>query len=253
MNVVVTGAGRGIGEAIASMFAGRGDTVFMADMRKDVLPGACDKLDRAGINGTRHMVSADVTNWDDMVALGSLVEKHGGCDVLVNCAGIFKGGVLHTIDRADYDRIFDVNVKGIVYASMALIPQMLKKGKGAVVNIASVAGMGGEESMPLYCATKGAVIALTRAMAMDYSRLGVRVNVVSPSATRTAMMMDDNSPEVIKRMESYTPDDRLAEPEEVASVVEFLATDKSSHICGANIPVDGGLTAWSGNPNQGRN
>ena len=248
MNVVVTGAGTGIGKATVKEFLERGDTVFMVGRRKDKLESAYDELKQYG---TLHVFPSDVSNWDDMVALGELLEKNGGCDVLVNNAGVFKGGILHTIDKDDFENIFNINVKGIVYASMVLIPQMLKKNKGAIVNVASLAGMGGEESMPLYCSTKGAVIALTRAMALDYARLGIRVNVVSPAATRTPMMMA-NTQEVLDTTVRGTPDGRIAEPEDISNAIVFLASDKASHLCGVNIPVDGGLTAWSGSPNQGR-
>lgn len=250
-NVVVTGGATGIGKEAVRQFLELGDIVFMTGRRESELKKTFDELSSID-KGRLHMFAGDVASWDDVAALGEMVAGAGGCDVLVNNAGVFVGGVLHTAKKEDFEYIFNINVRGIVYTGMALIPQMLGKGKGAVVNVSSIAGMGGEESMPLYCGTKGAVIAMTRAMALDYAKKGIWVNVVSPAATKTPMMMDDNPDETIKKIEAYTPDGRLAEPEEVANVIVFLASDGASHLCGVNIPVDGGLTAWSGTPNQNR-
>jgi len=127
---------------------------------------------------------------------------------------------------------------------------MLDKRKGTVVNVSSVSGMGGDYNMPLYCATKGAVIALTRAMAMDYSMRGVRVNAVSPSAVKTPMFLNGATEAVRESFKKNMPNHRLCEPEWCANTIVYLASDKAEHLCGVNIPVDGGLTAWNGQPNQ---
>jgi meso-butanediol dehydrogenase/(S,S)-butanediol dehydrogenase/diacetyl reductase len=191
-----------------------------------------------------------VGKWDDVVKLADLVKRNGGCDVLVNCAGVFRVGQIHDAPEDDYDYQFNVNVRGPFHTIKALGPQMLSKGKGAIINVSSVSGIGGDYNMSLYCATKGAVSALSRAVAMDYSSRGVRVNIVSPSAVKTPMFMTGLTDTVAELFRKNMPDKRLCEPEWVASAIVYLASDQAEHICGVDIQVDGGLSAWNGQPNQ---
>jgi meso-butanediol dehydrogenase/(S,S)-butanediol dehydrogenase/diacetyl reductase len=249
-NVVVTGAASGIGKATAKAFLEEGDRVFMTDWKEDNLQAAYDEFSKFAGKGMLYKQAADVSKPADVDALAKLVAEHGGCDVLANCAGVFRVGLLHNAPMDDYDFQFDINVRGIFNTCKALIPQMLPKKKGAVINVSSVSGMGGDYNMSLYCATKGAVIALSRAMAMDYSAQGVRVNIVSPSAVKTPMFLTGCTEAVLESFRKNMPDRRLCEPEECANVIVYLASDKAEHLCGVNIPVDGGLTAWNGQPNQ---
>jgi meso-butanediol dehydrogenase/(S,S)-butanediol dehydrogenase/diacetyl reductase len=249
-NVVVTGAASGIGKAAAKSFVLLGDRVFMTDWKEEHLNSAHSELSELAQPGMLMASAANVAKTEDVERVAELVAGNGGCDVLVNCAAVFRVGLLHDASVDDYDYQFDVNVRGIFNTCRVLIPQMLEKKKGAVINISSVSGMGGDYNMPLYCATKGAVIALSRAMAMDYSAKGVRVNIVSPSAVKTPMFLDGCTDAVLESFRKNMPDKRLCEPEWCANAIVYLASDQAEHICGINIPVDGGLTAWNGQPNQ---
>ena len=249
-NVVVTGAASGIGKAAARSFISLGDRVFMTDWKEETLKAAYSELSPLAQPGMVIQAAANVAKPEDVEKLADMAAKHGGCDVLVNCAAVFRVGLLHRAPMDDYDYQFDVNVRGIFNTCKALIPQMLDKQKGAVINVSSVSGMGGDYNMPLYCATKGAVIALSRAMAMDYSAKGVRVNIVSPSAVKTPMFLDGCTDAVLESFRKNMPDKRLCEPEWCANAIVYLASDQAEHLCGVNIPVDGGLTAWNGQPNQ---
>jgi len=249
-NVIVTGAASGIGFETAKQFLALGDRVFMTDWKTDTLKKAYDELKASAEEDMLHGKTADVSKWEDVSALAELVESYGGADVLANCAGVYRVGQLHVSTMDDFDFQFDVNVRGIFNTGKAFIPQMLKKNKGAVVNVSSVSGMGGDYDMALYCATKGAVIAMTKAMAMDYSMQGVRVNVVSPSAVKTPMFLTGASEEVLESFRKNMPASALCEPEWCANAIVYLASDQAIHLCGVNIPVDGGLTAWNGQPHQ---
>jgi meso-butanediol dehydrogenase/(S,S)-butanediol dehydrogenase/diacetyl reductase len=130
---------------------------------------------------------------------------------------------------------------------------MLKNKKGAIVNTSSISGMLGEYNMAAYCATKGAVGNLTRAMALDYADCGIRVNAVCPGATKTPMFMTGTSPALMKRFEAVFPPRRIGLPEEVAEAIAFLASDNASFINGVLLPVDGGISAHSGQPRQDKN
>lgn len=246
-NVVITGAARGIGKCAAQAFLKDGDTVFLADNREALLKETAEQIQESGCV---YYLSGDVRDSEYIRELAAMTAKHGGCDVLANCAGVFRAGLIHEAPEDDFDFQFDVNVRGIFHTCKALIPQMLEKKKGAVINVSSVSGIGGDYNMPLYCATKGAVNALSRAMAMDYAAKGVRVNIVSPSAVKTPMFLEGASEEVLELFKQNMPDRRLCEPEWVANAIFYLASDNAEHICGAELPVDGGLTAWNGQPDQ---
>lgn len=249
-NVVITGAASGIGKATSKAFLALGDRVFMTDWKDDTLKAVYNELLPLAKEGMLYEKAANVAAAEEVAGVEELVREHGGCDVLVNCAAVFRVGLLHDAPMDDYDFQFDINVRGIFNTSKALIPHMLEKQKGAVVNVSSVSGMGGDYNMSLYCATKGAVMAMSRAMAMDYSSKGVRVNIVSPSAVKTPMFLTGCTEEVLESFRKNMPDKRLCEPEWCANVIVYLASDSADHLCGVNIPVDGGLTAWNGQPNQ---
>ncbi|GHU81685.1 3-oxoacyl-ACP reductase [Spirochaetia bacterium] len=246
-NVVVTGGASGVGKATAKAFLSLGDTVFLTDWKKENLDKAEAELKSLG---TVYSLAGDVGKWDDVAKLADLVKGKGGCDVLANCAGVFRVGQIHDAPEDDYDYQFNVNVRGIFHTIKAFGPQMLAKKKGAIVNVSSVSGIGGDYNMSLYCATKGAVIALSNAVAMDYSMQGVRVNTVSPSAVKTPMFMTGLTDQVAELFRKNMPDRKLCEPEWCANAIVYLASDQAEHITAVNLPIDGGLSGWNGQPNQ---
>ncbi|MEI8200830.1 MAG: SDR family oxidoreductase [Eubacteriales bacterium] len=248
-NVVITGAASGVGKSTVEAFLQLGDKVFMTDWKADQLSEVCAAFDRQ-YPGMVFNKAADVGKWDQVVKLAEMVKEAGGADVLANCAGVFRVGQIEDAPEEDFDFQFDVNVRGIFHTMKAFGPQMLNKKKGAIVNVSSVSGMGGDYNMSLYCATKGAVLAMSRAVAMDYSMQGVRVNVISPSAVKTPMFLTGASEKVLESFRKNMPDRRLCEPEWCANAIVFLASDQAEHMCGINLPVDGGLSAWNGQPNQ---
>ncbi len=251
-NIVITGAASGIGKATAIAFLALGDRVFIMDWNEETLQETYKSLSADAKKDMVYAKTADVSKWEDIVAVSDFVEEKGGCDVLVNCAAIDREGMIHEAVMDDFDALFNVNVRGVFNTCKAFAPHMLEKKKGAIVNIASVSGMGGDYNMPLYCATKGAVIALSRSMAMDYSMRGVRVNMISPSAVKTPMFLTGNTEDVLEMFRKNIPARKLCEPEWCANAIVYLASDQAEHICGVNLPVDGGLSAWNGQPGMER-
>ena len=250
-NIVITGAASGIGKATAEAFLKLGDIVFMTDWKKENLKKTYAEL-CTGVTDRLYYQTGDVGKWEDVEALAKLAASKGGADVLVNSAGVVRAGQIEDATEEDYDFLFDVIVRGSFHTMKAFGPQMLAKKKGAIINVASVSGIGGDYKMSLYCATKGALIAMSQAVAMDYSMHGVRVNIISPSAVKTSMLLTGVSEAMLESFRRNMPTQTLCEPEYCANVIVFLASDAATHVCGVNIPVDGGLSAWSGQPNLAR-
>ena len=195
---------------------------------------------------------ADVSQSDAVNALVSAtVEKFGQLDVLVNNAGVYEGGEPAEISDESWHKVIGINVDGVFFGCRAAIPH-LEKTKGSIINTASVSGMGGDWLSSPYDASKGAVVNYTRALALDLGAKGIRVNAVCPSLTRTEMtggMMENK--ELIAKFEERIALGRICEADEVASVIVFLASEDASFVTGANIPVDGGVSASNGQPKLG--
>lgn len=250
-NIVITGGSKGIGRSMVDAFINEGDrVVFIARGETDAKRVMEDKKD--DINAGRLFFhKCDVSAEEDVKALVDFTkEKVGLCDVLINNAAIFRSGNIHENSSDDFDVMFSVNVRGIFLTCKYFIPQMLEKGKGNIINIASLAGLGGGYNMALYSATKAAVIGMTRSMAMDYTRFGIRVNGICPSATMTEMFLNGNPQSVIELYQNNNPARRLGLPKEIADASVFLASDQSSYIFGQMLSVDGGLSAWNGEAPQ---
>lgn len=245
--VVVTGGGSGIGRATAERFAAEGATVVICGRRREKLDEVVDRTD-----GTVVAHQVDVAVADQVTSLvDTVVRDHGRLDVLVNNAGIGPSGPVPDVTREDWDTTLAIVLGGAFHASKAALPHLVETG-GSIVNVSSVSGVGGDWGGAAYNAAKGGMTNLTRAMALDHAADGVRVNAVAPSFTRTEMtsgMADD--PDLLRRFEDRLPPGRPAEPEEVAAVIAFLASDDASFVNGAIIPVDGGLTASNGQPRLG--
>jgi meso-butanediol dehydrogenase / (S,S)-butanediol dehydrogenase / diacetyl reductase len=245
---IVTGCGRGIGRAIVERFTAEGAAVVGSQRNAVEGQELFDGL--AGRGAAVEFVQADVRDPDAVArAVDRTLERFGRIDVLVNNAAI---GLLRSIvDTTDeqYDEVLDTNLRGIFVWCRHALPPMLAAGRGCVVNIGSVAATVGFADDAAYCASKGAVLALTKQMAIDYSRRGVRVNCISPGFIETEQMrvyLDSHDDPQARRAEldRLHPMGRVGRPEEVAAAAAFLASDDASFVTGAELAVDGGLLAW---------
>ncbi|MFB4355357.1 SDR family oxidoreductase [Pantoea sp. BS_4] len=245
--VVVTGAGSGIGAASAKRFAEEGASVVLVGRTRDKLEKVAAQL-----SGQDHMVAdCDVAEADQVQALASRVEeKYGRVDVLVNNAGIIVQGRIHEIELADWKKLMSVDLDGVFHCVHYFMPALLKT-RGNVVNISSVSGLGGDWGMSVYNAAKGAITNFTRSLAMDYGTDGVRVNAICPGFTFTDLTEGvKNDQALLERFYDRIPLRRAGEPEDIADAIAFIASDDACYITGANLPVDGGLTASNGQPKQ---
>lgn len=247
--VIVTGAGSGIGQATARRFASEGANVLAADQDADGLAETVADLDGSRVV-TRIVDVTDQAQVEAMVK--AAVERFGALDIIHNNAGVGCDGTVQTMTLEDYRKVMAVNVDGVLFGCRAAYPE-LKKTKGCIVNTASISGLGGDTEMLGYNISKGAVANLTRALARDSGKDGVRVNAVAPTLVHTGMTaeMEDNKP-LMDAFAERIPLGRGAQPEEIAAVVAFLASDDASFVHGHVLSVDGGLAASTGQPDFGR-
>jgi NAD(P)-dependent dehydrogenase (short-subunit alcohol dehydrogenase family) len=238
---IITGAAGGIGAVSARLFAEAGANVVCADLS---LEGA--QAVAAGLPSAL-AVQVDVADSASVAAMvAAAVERFGRLDCAFNNAGIeVEAKPTHEADEAVFDRTIAVNLKGVFLCLKHEIAAMLKTGGGAIVNTASVAGVGGAPGMPAYAASKHGVIGLTRTAALEYARQGIRVNAVCPGVVRTAMMEAAiaAAPARADRVAGMHPMNRVAEPEEVARAALWLCSDGASFITGDALRVDGGVGA----------
>jgi NAD(P)-dependent dehydrogenase (short-subunit alcohol dehydrogenase family) len=241
---IITGAASGIGRAAAEMFAGEGAAVVVADVQEDAGKGLVAALNDRGARAifTRTDV-ADPADVEAMVA--AAVDTYGRLDILFNNAGI-EGETAPTAETTldAWSRIITVNLTGVFLGCRYAIPAMLANGGGSIVNNASVAALVGFPGFAAYCASKGGMVQLTKAAALEYATQNIRVNCLCPGVIDTPMVARAASdPEVRAMLEQIEPVGRFGRPEEVAALALFLASDEASFITGAIIPVDGGLVA----------
>jgi NAD(P)-dependent dehydrogenase (short-subunit alcohol dehydrogenase family) len=241
---IVTGAGAGIGEAIAIRLSGEGARVALADLDEGAAERVAGKLDAKTLaRGT------DVTRAEEVEALvQSVVERWGGLDVMVNNAGVGVAGTTPETSEEDWERLMAVNLKGTFLGIKYAIPAMRDSGGGSIVNISSVAALVGIPDRAAYSATKGGILALTRAAAIDHVGEGVRVNCIAPGTVDTPWIGRitagyDDPEEARARMEARQPHGRFVTPEEIAAMAAYLASDESASCIGACMVVDGGVTA----------
>lgn len=235
---IVTGGARGMGAATVRLFVAEGAKVVIGDVLED------DGRKLAAELGTSAVfVKHDVTREDSwQQVLETAVSRFGGVDALVNNAGVLLFKTLQTTERADFERVLNVNLLGSFLGLRIVGAHMIERGRGSIVNISSVDGMKAANGLGAYCSSKWGLRGLTKVAAMEYGHKGVRVNSVHPGGIDTAMGNPyAQSREEVNKRYTMVPMQRVGEPEEVARTSLFLASDESSYLCGAEIAVDGGM------------
>ncbi|MDP2948888.1 MAG: glucose 1-dehydrogenase [Chloroflexota bacterium] len=248
---LVTGSGSGIGKATALLFGREGAKVMSVDIDAETAQATARQIADAG--GHADSLQADVSVAADVERMvQTTVERFGRLDVLVNNAGIIFLLPITQVPEEMWDRLIDVNLKGVYLGLKYGIPQMIKQGGGAIVNTASIAGLRGFATYDTYCASKGGVVQLTKATAVEFAKMNVRVNCVCPGIIDTGMLdrglaeQGLNKAAFVQVAGEAHPMGRIGRPEEVAAAVLFLASDEASFVTGVALPVDGGL--WAGPP-----
>jgi NAD(P)-dependent dehydrogenase (short-subunit alcohol dehydrogenase family) len=243
---LITGGGSGMGRVASTLFASEGALVALTDVNDDAGQEAAEEVEAAG--GQALFVRADVSNEAqaaDMVR--AAVDRFGRLDVLYNNAGVMLAddGSVDTTDESVWDRTLAINVKGVAFGCKFGIPAMIASGGGSIINVASfVAWLGAATSQTAYTASKGAVVAMTREIAVEYARRGVRCNALCPGPIDTPLLAELLAdPARRQRRFVHIPMGRLGRAEELANAALFLASDESSYMTGASLIVDGGITA----------
>src|SRR5262245_55547907 len=240
---VVTGAGAGIGRAIAHACASEGARVYVADVDASAAKAVCSEL--CALGAAAEAITADVSRGQDVTAMFRTVEKlDGRVDVLINNAGLNVRGDFRHLTDADWVRIREVNLDGVVRVAREGFALLKASGRASLVNIASIMAHRGLRGLTAYSATKGAVTALTRGLAVEYAPFGIRVNALCPGFVHTALTARAlRNPAIEKALVDSTALRRLGQPEEVAKAALFLASDDASYVTGAELAVDGGMSA----------
>lgn len=247
-SAVVTGAGSGIGAAIAVRFAKAGAHVFIAELNEDAGRALAAEIASAG--GRATFLPCDVADEASCrnVAAAVLSACDGYCDILVNNAGIGCVGTILQTKPADLDRLYSVNVRGVMHMTQAILPPMLERKWGSVISLASVGGVVGIRDRFAYCTTKFAVVGMTKCMALDHAETKVRFNCICPGRVETpwiaARLKDYPDPEEAYRQMAATQAlNRLGTPEEVAAAAHYLAADESAFVTGSALLIDGGFSS----------
>lgn len=246
---IVTGGGRGIGFGIAQRLCQAGARVVIAEFNPDSGHEAVRRLTEQGFEAEFH--ETDVRKPESVEALAQAVRAHHGrIDILVNNAGLAEIGPTETFALDDWYRQVDVMYNGVFLCMQAVGRVMLEQGKGVILNISSIGGLGAWPMRSAYNSAKAAVISLTENIGCEWARRGVRVVSVAPGVTRTAMLqqMVDEGIATLERYNKRTPMGRVGEVNEIASVVQFLVSDRASYITATTVTVDGGWVAWGNLP-----
>ena len=235
---VITGAGGGIGQALARAFAGQGVRVVLLDRDEErTRPLATE------IGNDAFTLACDLSKADDIAAAAERVEAEGGADILVNNAGILRPGPLESVAQADWSAMLAVNLTGYLAAAQAFGKGMIARGEGALVHVASIAGSQPQPASGAYSTSKAAILMLSRQLAYEWGAKGVRSNTLSPGLVRTPLSEPFYRDEAVKaRREAMVPLRRIATPEDMADVALFLASPRASYVSGQDIVVDGGLS-----------
>ena len=244
---LITGAGSGIGKAIALAFAAEGAKLALMGRRLDKLQEVVGEIKSRG--GEAVAVAGDVAKAGDAErAVRETVAWLGGLNTLVNNAGILSVATVETVPEDEWDQVMTVNVKGPFLMSRAALPEIRKAGGGAIVNIGSIVGLIAIKNRAAYCTSKGAVTMLTKAMALDHAHENIRVNCICPALVETDLVQrlfasPDGAAVKRERIAGF-PLGRMGQPQDVAGMAVFLASDEASWVTGTAIPLDGGLSAY---------
>ncbi len=249
-NAVVTGAGSGIGLAIATTFAASGARVFILERDMPSAEVAAKKIRAA--DGTASAIECDVASASSVQSAFAQVDRDAAkLDIVVCNAGIAHVGTAENTSEADFDRIYSVNVKGVYLTAQAGVRRMLKTGGGVILNLASIASLIGLTDRFAYSMSKGAVLTMTRSIAVDYVKQGIRCNCMCPARVHTPFVdgylhatYPGREAEMFKQLSEYQPIGRMGTPEEVAALALYLCSDEASFITGQAYPIDGGVLAF---------
>jgi NAD(P)-dependent dehydrogenase (short-subunit alcohol dehydrogenase family) len=244
---VVTGGGSGIGRAIATVFGRQGARVVALDLDGDAAKVTAAAITGAG--GTAESAACDVSDGTSVKStFEAIVGRAGRLDILVNNAGVAHVGNIEQTPEADFDRLFRVNVKGVYLCSQAAVPVMVRQGGGVILNMASIVSFIGVAERFAYSMSKGAVLTMTKSVAVDYVKQNVRCNCICPARIRTPFVdgfVKKNYPgreaEVLQELSEYQPMGRMGTPEEVAYLALYLCSDEASFVTGQAYPLDGGV------------
>lgn len=239
---IVTGGGRGIGNAIALRFANEGAAIGVIDIDLNAAQKTCDEI--GARDGRAVAVKADVSDAEGVrIAVESIVQQLGRVDILINNAGIEKRADFLDITPEDWKRQLDVNLSGTFYCSQAAAREMAKRGYGRIVNISSVAGLIGPIDLAAYGAAKAGIIGLTRAAALDLADFGITVNAIAPGPIETELMLGVWTAEALRERPQHGAIARVGTVDEIAHAAVFLASPNSGFITGITLPVEGGAVA----------
>jgi 2-keto-3-deoxy-L-fuconate dehydrogenase len=244
---IITGGGSGIGRAITEVFAQQGAHVGIVDLREEASKESLNAIQAAG--GKANAYGCDVTSRNQVSeVIEAFTTAHGKLDILVNCAGIAHVGNLENTSEADFDRLYNVNVKGMFNTMQKAVEVMKKQRRGVILNMASVAALVGIPDRFAYSTTKGAVIAMTQSVARDYIKDGIRCNCVSPARVHTPFVdgflkanYPGNEKEMFEKLSKTQPIGRMATPLEIAYLALYLCSDEASFVTGCDYPIDGGF------------
>lgn len=241
--VLVTGAASGIGQATAIRLAQEGASVMLADINEEGLAQTQQSI--AEFDGESATVQLDVSSLTACQnAVASVIERYGKLDVLCNIAGIFISRRLTEIQEEEWNRMVGINLNSVFFLSQAAMPHLIES-KGNIINMASTAGLVGQVYNAMYCATKGAVVMLSKSMAVEYARSGVRVNAICPGGVNTPLagnisLPEDPDMDLFMRLMPLLD---IAEADEIASAIAYLASDEARYVTGTAFAIDGGQTA----------
>jgi NAD(P)-dependent dehydrogenase (short-subunit alcohol dehydrogenase family) len=249
---VITGAGSGIGRAVAELFAQQGATVFIIELNAAAADAAIAQIQEKG--GKAFAMPCNVTDQAQVKeVIGKIAAQAGRIDILVNSAGISHIGRLDNTTEADFDKVFQVNVKGVYNTMQATVAQMAQQKSGVILNLASIASSVGLSDRFAYSMSKGAVFSMTLSVAKDYLKDNIRVNCISPARVHTPFVdnfLKTNYPgkesEMFEKLSKTQPIGRMGRPDEIAALALYLCSDEASFITGTDYPIDGGFIRLNG-------